>query len=442
MVRETYRDPIYNLKAVVAETGITADALRAWQRRYGLPQPARTKAGHRVYSRRDIDIIRWLVAHQKDGLRIGRAVKLWRSLEKEGYDPLQKMPPPVDETGLPMGGRITELSDDWVSASLTFDEPRAERVLAQAFAIYSPELVVSRIIREGIVQIGQLWYEGDATPQQEHFASQIAVRHIESMIRAMPLPVRRGRILIACPPKEEHTLGPLMLNLLLRRAGWEVLYLGANVPIAQLGPAIASTSPYLVILAAQQLHTAANLLDMAHAIQQDGVSVAYGGGIFNREPALRERIPGHFLGSTLEEAVQETENLMVLGHETPSFERPSQAYQQVISCCFDQLLSLEANVWTALEPMRFDESTLRELNSEFVLAVVAALRLGDIGLVGDYLNWMEDRAGHTRVPADILSRYLKAYRQAAEESLGERGALIINWLHERLRGDTKPGESG
>jgi DNA-binding transcriptional MerR regulator len=59
MAKDAYRDPIYNLKAVVAETGITADALRAWERRYSLPQPGRTEAGHRIYSRRDIDVIKW-----------------------------------------------------------------------------------------------------------------------------------------------------------------------------------------------------------------------------------------------------------------------------------------------------------------------------------------------------------------------------------------------
>ncbi|MFN3334677.1 MAG: MerR family DNA-binding transcriptional regulator, partial [Caldilinea sp.] len=48
----TYSDktPIYNLKAVVQETGLKADTLRAWERRYGVPTPQRTDSGHRLYS--------------------------------------------------------------------------------------------------------------------------------------------------------------------------------------------------------------------------------------------------------------------------------------------------------------------------------------------------------------------------------------------------------
>jgi DNA-binding transcriptional MerR regulator len=47
--------PTYNLKAVVQETGLKPDTLRAWERRYGQPQPQRTLGGHRLYSQQDIE---------------------------------------------------------------------------------------------------------------------------------------------------------------------------------------------------------------------------------------------------------------------------------------------------------------------------------------------------------------------------------------------------
>ena len=82
------KTPAYNLKVVIRETGLKADTLRAWERRYGLPQPERTSGGHRLYSQRDIEIIKWLMARQQEGLSISRAVDLWRGLESEGQDPL------------------------------------------------------------------------------------------------------------------------------------------------------------------------------------------------------------------------------------------------------------------------------------------------------------------------------------------------------------------
>src|SRR4030042_4721348 len=58
----------FNVKAVVRETGLKPDTLRAWERRYRLPRPERTAGGHRLYSQRDIDCLRWLAARQTEGL--------------------------------------------------------------------------------------------------------------------------------------------------------------------------------------------------------------------------------------------------------------------------------------------------------------------------------------------------------------------------------------
>ena len=76
--------PRFNLKAVVQQTGLKPDTLRAWERRYGLPTPERSSGGHRLYSRRDIDTIKWLIARQQEGLSIKRAVEQWRQIEADG----------------------------------------------------------------------------------------------------------------------------------------------------------------------------------------------------------------------------------------------------------------------------------------------------------------------------------------------------------------------
>lgn len=84
--------PTYNLKAVVQETGLKPDTLRAWERRYGMPDPDRTGGGHRLYSQRDINTLKWLLARQREGMSISRAVSLWRNLQEEGRDPFQLYP--------------------------------------------------------------------------------------------------------------------------------------------------------------------------------------------------------------------------------------------------------------------------------------------------------------------------------------------------------------
>src|SRR5512141_2996115 len=85
--------PAYNLKVVLKETGLAADTLRAWERRYGLPVPQRTPGGHRLYSERDIHTIKWLTSRQAEGLSISRAVDLWNEQIASGSDPLAGLAP-------------------------------------------------------------------------------------------------------------------------------------------------------------------------------------------------------------------------------------------------------------------------------------------------------------------------------------------------------------
>ncbi|MGD8857690.1 MAG: MerR family transcriptional regulator, partial [Chloroflexota bacterium] len=77
-MQQTRQTPTFNMKAVVQETGIRPDTLRAWERRYDLPTPERTEGGHRIYSQRDVDTLKWLMVRQEEGLSISHAVELFK----------------------------------------------------------------------------------------------------------------------------------------------------------------------------------------------------------------------------------------------------------------------------------------------------------------------------------------------------------------------------
>ena len=62
--------------------------------------------------------------------------------------------------------------------------------------------------------------------------------------------------MLACPESEVHVLPIQFLHLLLRRAGRRVVFLGADVPVAQLESTVHDVKPALVVMAAQQLTTA------------------------------------------------------------------------------------------------------------------------------------------------------------------------------------------
>jgi DNA-binding transcriptional MerR regulator/methylmalonyl-CoA mutase cobalamin-binding subunit len=425
--------PYFNLKAVVQQTGLKPDTLRAWERRYGLPQPKRSSGRHRLYSRRDIETVKWLVARQQEGLSIKRAVQLWRQIEAEGRDPLvavttiTPLTAPAPEAR-PVGETLVQLREDWIAACLDYDEQRAEQAVAEAFALYSPETVCLKLLQRAMAQIGEGWYQGVVTVQQEHFCSALAIRRLEALVMAAPPPTRPGRILAACPPREEHVFGLLLVTFLLRRRGWDVVYLGANVPAERLETTIAATRPHLVLLAAQQLHSAATLLATAQLVHREGVPVAYGGLIFNLQPALRARLPGHFLGEHLEMAPRMVEILMTAPRPVSAVEPVPEAYHQAQDHYRERLGAIEASLNQTLSRTDLVPGYLSIANRELALNIDAALALGDMRYLGTGIDWARGLLSNYRLPADALGGYLASYYQAVQDNLDERGEPIVTWL--------------
>lgn len=444
----TNDDPTYNLKAVVNETGLKPDTLRAWERRYGVPSPDRTSGGHRLYSQRDIDMLKWLISRQDEGLSISRAAKLWHRLEAAGRNPLTEEPyatavptPPTAESPLATppfsqlsaSNGIEQTRTAWINACLDFDERTAEHVLAQAFAIFPTETVCFDVLQKGLAEIGVGWYEGHITVQQEHFASALAIRRLEALMASTPPPTRNGRILATCPPEERHTFSLLMASLFLRRAGWDVIYLGANVPLDRLTNTIATTKPHLVILSAQTLYTASTMLPMSILLHKENISSAYGGAVFNFFPQLRRYMPGHFLGEQLQSIATATEKLLVNQTPLPTHEVAPLIYQRALEHFKGRQLAIEAKVWQLLETAA-DTSYLKNANKELAQNITAALTFGDMSLLSSNMEWVHGLLinFHYRMPEQAMAQYITAYRSACAAFLDEQGAPILEWLDAML----------
>ena len=140
---------------------------------------------------------------------------------------------------LSAGATLADYRDRWVEQCLDFDETKAEQLLAQAFSLFPPETVGVEVLQKGLAAIGRLWFAGEVSVQQEHFASALANRKVDALIAALPPPTRPGKIMIGCPPHEEHTFAARLLTFLLRRRGWEIIFLGANVPLDRMTAMVA-----------------------------------------------------------------------------------------------------------------------------------------------------------------------------------------------------------
>jgi len=419
--------PTYNLKAVIHETGLTPATLRAWERRYRFFKPKRSPGGHRLYTKDEIDMLKWLVERQSEGLSISHAIELWRSQEKSV--PSQPQPAP---THLPssstVGSILDQLRSSWLEACLAFNEPAAELALAHALAIATPEVVCTELLQKGLAEIGEGWYAGRISVQQEHFATALALRRLQALFAVAPSPTHPIRLLAACPPGEAHDLALLMMAFILRWQGWDVVYLGANVPLARLDATLQATSPSLVLSVAQTLPGAAALSELAGYVNRQGIPLAYGGGIFNHIPGLLLRIPGYFLGETLSTVPQVIERLLSHPSALPAPLPLPPAYSAALAGFKAKEALIITSVNAALQNGEIIPQYLEEANIHLTRSIVSALSLGEIHFLDYSVGWLNGLLANYSLSPSLTIQYYAAYRQAVQQHLGSQAEPILDWL--------------
>ena len=222
----------YTVRAAALATGVAGDRLRTWERRYGVPAPARGGTGRRLYDEGDLNVIRRMSALMDSGLSAASAAAAVRDEATQAA--------PVRSTGTPtLDVRALALVDG-VKA---FDESSLFEILDTAERSMGIEAAVEEVALPALVEAGRRWERSDITVAGEHLLAEVIRAWFVALSRTLPAALPAApRVLVACPEDERHDLGAIALALLLRRAGLRVAYLGADVPASALVDATRSAS--------------------------------------------------------------------------------------------------------------------------------------------------------------------------------------------------------
>lgn len=430
------KTPAFNLKAVLRETGLAADTLRAWERRYGLPTPQRTAGGHRLYSQYDVETIKWLIARQAEGLSISRAVDLWNEKIASGSDPLAGASPQsliLAQGGLALSAPDTTLDAiraEWVSACTNFNETQAEASLNKAFSMFPVESVCIEVLQKGMSEIGELWYENRVSVQQEHFASGLAMRRLDALLSASPAPTRPQTVVVGCPPTEWHTFTPLLLALLLRRRGLNVIYLGANVPADRFAETAQKVKANLVVLVSQTLNAAAHLQHSAFVLDAGKILVGFGGRIFNLRPELVDHIPGRHLGGSLDDAVKNIESVFKSKPGRTAPKSISQEYLAALQGFNARRAQIESAFKLSMPPLAISPEEIDSSVQHLGDNIAASLQFGDMEHLSAEMEWLKTLLHTHNQPRQELVDFMEAYSRAVDSQINGQGDPIKKWLRE------------
>jgi MerR family transcriptional regulator, light-induced transcriptional regulator len=305
--------PEYTIKVVCEQTGILPVTLRAWERRYGLVTPQRTSGNYRLYSQRDVALLRWVVSRLEAGASIGRVAGEYQTMRQTGQWPEAVAAPPA--APLPMQPeRAAEVVQALYSALVKVNEAAAADQLRQAREQFSLDVLCLDIVQPCLYAIGEAWFRGAIRIATEHFASQFLRGQLLSLFQAYPMRHSAPRIVIGCAPDEFHDIGGLMLGVLLRQQAYRVEYLGADVQLEDLADFARSQRPALICLSANSEATARGLrrMDARLAGMRPRPRFGFGGLIFNVKPAVRDSVPGLFLGEDARQAAARIREILPL----------------------------------------------------------------------------------------------------------------------------------
>ncbi len=217
--------------------GVSADVLRAWERRYGVLAPQRSPAGQRLYTNADEQRVLAMRESIRSGYTPQVAARLALSSEE-----------PRDDTGASPLPALEDLATSLSEALDGYRDAAAQDALETLRAAYGVEVVLTRVVLPLLNEIGERWARAELSVSQEHFASALLVGWLRSLSRGWDIGAGPC-VMAACPAGEAHDLGLLCFAVLLRERGNRIAYLGASVPSDALFNAADQVKPDVVLIA-------------------------------------------------------------------------------------------------------------------------------------------------------------------------------------------------
>ena len=285
-MRGELRHPI----SVVSErTGVSQDVLRMWERRYGVVRAERTAGGHRLYSDADIERIRRVRKALSGGRRIGQVARLSDAelalLVEEDRGARTSAEPdlPVLED--------RALVEHLLALARAYDARSLTSLLRRSAALHGGTAFLERVASPLLQRIGDEWHAGRLSIASEHLASNTISELTHEILRTLTVGSGARRILVATPPGSRHAIGALMASVAGAAAGYDVIYLGADVPGSDVVVAAHAGNVRVVaisvVYSADVQETVRALTDLRRALRPDIALVVGGQAVAGAVASLR-----------------------------------------------------------------------------------------------------------------------------------------------------------
>ncbi len=222
---------VHPIRVAAARAGLTPATVRAWERRYGVIEPARSSSGRRLYSEAEVRRLTLLREAVERGHRISevagkadaelKGLLLWNP-ESDGLSAIAGPP-----------GAAEHLVEARAAVRL-LDADRLGHILRAASLDLGVVGALVHVLDPLLIWVGEAWRHGGEGVATEHVASVSVRRFLDWLLGSMGGLEAEPVFAVGTPPGERHEFGALMAGAVAVAAGFRVAYLGPDLPIEEI----------------------------------------------------------------------------------------------------------------------------------------------------------------------------------------------------------------
>jgi len=221
---------LYPMRVVSRLTGLTADTIRVWERRYGAVDPERTGGNKRRYNG----------THVRRLVLLRRATELGHSIGQVATLHDEELRRIIGETGPDIDSQVSlyaALVEDYLKAILNYEVQRAESILTRTAAILPPMTLTLEVLVPLMRRVGEAWNEDKLRISHEHIISGQLRSLLGTLMGHTDPKPGAPRIIVATPPSHLHEFGAIIGAFMAASRGYEPIYLGTHMPFDDISDA-------------------------------------------------------------------------------------------------------------------------------------------------------------------------------------------------------------
>jgi hypothetical protein len=188
-----------------------------------------------------------------------------------------------------------------LAASAAEDALAVQAALSEAEQRLGLAVCVDAVLLPAMRWVGAEWQAGRYSIDAERLTTEAARAWLEQ--QAAPAPASESPLLLACGPRDLHSLALEALGVLLRQRGQGCRLLGQRTSARTLLTAVTANAPDGIVVVSQLSTGRVATLQAMRAVANRGPRLFYAGATFGTARS-RRNVPGTYLGESVADACE------------------------------------------------------------------------------------------------------------------------------------------